>query len=241
MNAPSPVNDVAWSCLYSILSSNSTGFRWTYSGWNLRKSAHKLFSPQILRHSIEDSSNYQIAEGESGAGIHFSARVPSRIFGIFGSIYIYVHRIHRPRARQVSGKIEVQRLVNGTAGLKAAWSRPLSCVEERCPGTWATSQSWYEVVKYDQLIYILHSSEMSSSPVWAEGLKKCGTYYGGYAEDLEGTLELHQWDTVTTCDHRGNNPHLEKQTRKMNPKKIVSLGHVIQYLVSVCKQYVVWE
>ena len=33
---------------------------------------------------------------------------------------------------------------------------------------------------------------MSSSPVWAEGLKK------GYVEDLEGTLESHRRDTVTT-------------------------------------------
>jgi len=39
---------------------------------------------------------------------------------------------------------------------------------------------------------------MSSSPVWAEGLKKCGAYYEGYVEDLEGTLELHRRDTVTT-------------------------------------------
>jgi len=64
---------------------------------------------------------------------------------------------------------------------------------------------------------------MSSSPVWAEGLKKYGAYYEGYVEDLEGTLELHCQDTVTTwviyANHRGNNPHLEKQTRKMNPKR----------------------
>ena len=39
---------------------------------------------------------------------------------------------------------------------------------------------------------------MSSLPVWAEGLKKVGTYYEGYVEDLEGTLELHRRDTVTT-------------------------------------------
>ena len=39
---------------------------------------------------------------------------------------------------------------------------------------------------------------MSSFPVWAEGLKKVGTYYEGYVEDLEGTLELHWQDTVTT-------------------------------------------
>ena len=37
---------------------------------------------------------------------------------------------------------------------------------------------------------------MSSFPVWAEGLKKVGTYYKGYVEDLEGTLELHRRDTV---------------------------------------------
>ena len=39
---------------------------------------------------------------------------------------------------------------------------------------------------------------MSSFPVWAEGLKKVDTYYEGYVEDLEGTLELHRRDTVTT-------------------------------------------
>ena len=39
---------------------------------------------------------------------------------------------------------------------------------------------------------------MSSLPVWAEGLKKVGTYYEGYVEDLERTLELHRRDTVTT-------------------------------------------
>ena len=38
---------------------------------------------------------------------------------------------------------------------------------------------------------------MSTFPVWAEGLKKVGTYYEGYVEDLEGTLELHRRDTVT--------------------------------------------
>ena len=48
---------------------------------------------------------------------------------------------------------------------------------------------------------------MSSFPVWAEGLKKVGTYYEGYVEDLEGTLELHRRDTVTTCGY----PEVTKQ------------------------------
>ena len=39
---------------------------------------------------------------------------------------------------------------------------------------------------------------MSSLPVCAEGLKKVCTYYEGYVEDLEHTLELHWRDTVTT-------------------------------------------
>ena len=39
---------------------------------------------------------------------------------------------------------------------------------------------------------------MSSLPVWAEGLKKSWyTYYEGFVEDLERTLELQQRDTVT--------------------------------------------
>ena len=50
----------------------------------------------------------------------------------------------------------------------------------------------------NNLYYMIQSSTMSSLPVWAEGLKKVGTYYEGYVEDLEGTLELHRRDTVTT-------------------------------------------
>ena len=37
----------------------------------------------------------------------------------------------------------------------------------------------------------IYTTELNE-PVWAEGLKKVGTYYEGYVEDLEGTLELHQ-------------------------------------------------
>ena len=48
------------------------------------------------------------------------------------------------------------------------------------------------MIKVESSIFILHSSGMSSSPVWAEGLKKRGTYYEGYVEDLEGTLESHR-------------------------------------------------
>ena len=54
------------------------------------------------------------------------------------------------------------------------------------------------MIKVESSIFILHSSGMCSSPVWAEGLKKRGTYYEGYVEDLEGTLESHRRDTVTT-------------------------------------------
>ena len=64
---------------------------------------------------------------------------------------------------------------------------------------------------------------MSSLPVWAEGLKKAGTYYEGYVEDLEGTLELNPRDTVTTWGIRRSQrkqPHLEWM-RKMSPKRVL--------------------
>ncbi len=68
---------------------------------------------------------------------------------------------------------------------------------------------------------------MSDRPVWAEGLKKCGTYFEGYVEDLEGTLELHRRDTVTTWGIRRSQkkaPVPAEETNKENESKtIVSL------------------
>ena len=37
---------------------------------------------------------------------------------------------------------------------------------------------------------------------WAEGLKLCGVYYEGFVTDLEGTLEKHRVDTISTFSIR---------------------------------------
>lgn len=57
---------------------------------------------------------------------------------------------------------------------------------------------------------------MSSVPVWAEGLKKCGTYYDGYVEDLAGTLELHRRDTVSTWGVRRSQKKISGEENKEN-------------------------
>ena len=36
------------------------------------------------------------------------------------------------------------------------------------------------------------------APALAEGLKLCGVYYEGFVTDLEGTLEKHRVDTIST-------------------------------------------
>ena len=67
---------------------------------------------------------------------------------------------------------------------------------------------------------------MSSTPIWAEGLKKCGTYFEGYTEDLEGTLELHRRDTVTTWGIRRSQKKLPtsgESNKENESKSTVSL------------------
>ena len=93
------------------------------------------------------------------------------------------------------------------------------------------------------------SSVVSSLPVWAQGLKKCGAYYEGYVEDLEGTLELHR-------QHSHNMGYLWSHRKQPTPgetdkenefKNIVCRSPIISYriclcniLASLCKQFVVW-
>ena len=64
---------------------------------------------------------------------------------------------------------------------------------------------------------------MSSFPVWAEGLKKVGTYYEGYVEDLEGTLELHRQDTVTTWSIRRSQSKQPAPGMDESKKSVVSV------------------
>ena len=64
---------------------------------------------------------------------------------------------------------------------------------------------------------------MSSFPVWAEGLKKVGTYYEGYVEDLEGTLELHRRDTVTTWGIRRSQSKQSAPGMDESKKNVVSV------------------
>jgi hypothetical protein len=40
--------------------------------------------------------------------------------------------------------------------------------------------------------------KMATIPSWAGGLEKFGSYYRGYVDDLDATLELHRRETVTT-------------------------------------------
>ena len=64
---------------------------------------------------------------------------------------------------------------------------------------------------------------MSSFPVWAEGLKKVDTYYEGYVEDLEGTLELHRRDTVTTWGIRRSQSKQPAPGMDESKKSVVSV------------------
>ena len=64
---------------------------------------------------------------------------------------------------------------------------------------------------------------MSSFPVWAEGLRKVGTYYEGYVEDLEGTLELHRRDTVTKLGIRRSQSKQPAPGMDESKKSVVSV------------------
>ena len=64
---------------------------------------------------------------------------------------------------------------------------------------------------------------MSSFPVWAEGLKKVGTCYEGYVEDLEGTLELHRRENVTTWGIRRSQSKQPAPGMDESEKSVVSV------------------